>query len=126
MLNLKRNLAFLALCLWASSTFGAVIVFNGELTAADPTYNRPSSTTSLSGVGTAVAYDTYSFVASAGPYSVDGNYGAGILDGYLFLYNPSFAPGSALTNLIAADDDNDPDGAGPLGSLNGSLIPSSG
>lgn len=126
-----RSVAVCAACLWAHTALGAVVVFNGDLTAGDPTFNRPTSVSVLSSVGTAVAYDTYAFVADAvGPYSVNGDYAAGGLgsnlglDGYLLLYSPSFNPASPLTNLVAADDDNDADGGGPLTAFDGSLIPS--
>ncbi len=101
-------------------------VITGALTTTDPRFNRPTTATVLSGVGTSVAYDVYTITADAsGPFSIDGNYVGGPLDGYLFLYS-SFNPASPLTGLLAADDDNDPDGAGPAGALSGSLIPSAG
>lgn len=79
----------------------------GATTLASPTYNRPLTTTSLSGVGTAVHYQTSAFtVATSGSYSflmsaitpVD-------WDTYLSLYSNSFVPGSPLANLLAVNDD---------------------
>ncbi|MBC7941962.1 MAG: PEP-CTERM sorting domain-containing protein [Chitinophagaceae bacterium] len=129
-----RGLALLAGCVAATSSFGQTLIFTGELTSADPVFNRPTSTTALSITGTAVAYDVYTFVASAaGPYSITGNYTAGGvgsptgLDGFLFLYAGTFNPATALVNLAAADDDwVDPDGAGPISAFDGSAIPSTG
>lgn len=114
---MRSNLLVLVTALAAaSSAHAAVVVFSGALTATDPTFNRPSGVGSLSGVGTAVAYDTYTFTAAAaGPYSVNSSYVAGGLDGYLFVYSPTFNPAAGLTNLKAADDD----GTG----LTDSLIP---
>jgi len=93
------------------------VVFTGSLTQGDPTFNRPSSSVDLSGIGTAAAFDTFTFIAAdSGPYSVAGAYTGG-LDGYLFLYSPSFNPLAPLTNLQAADDD--------FTAVTDSLIPSS-
>jgi hypothetical protein len=128
-----RALALVAGSLAAASSFAQTLSFTGALTSSDPVFNRPSSTTALSSIGTAVAYDTYTFVAAAGPYSIIGDYTAGGLgsptglDGYLFLYAGAFNPASPLLNLAAADDDwPDPDGAGPISQFDGSLIPSTG
>lgn len=121
----------LALTASASSASAAVVTFSGALTTTDPTFNRPSGVAALS-TSTTAAYDTYTFVAdAAGPYSVSGDYTAGGvgsagLDGFLFLYAPTFVPATPLVGLLAADDDNDPDGAGAGTTLDGSLIPSTG
>ena len=143
MANTKTKTFFAACVTLAATTAAAtaragVVSYTGALTGTDPTFNRPVSTTTLSGVGTAVAYDTDTFVAdTAGPYSIAGDYTAGGvgtaagLDGYLFLYAPAFVPAfvpaTPLLNLVAAEDDFDPDGtAGPAVGGDGSLIPSSG
>lgn len=109
-----------------------IAVFSGTLTTTDPVFNRPSSATALSGVGTAVAYDTYTFVADVAPYSISVDATAGGLgsatglDSYAFVYS-TFNPATPLAGLLAGDDDwPDPDGAGPISSFDGSLIPSSG
>ncbi len=43
-------------------------------------------------------------------------------DGYLYAFVPSFDAGMPIMNCIAFDDDNDPDGAGPLGNVDGSEL----
>ena len=79
------------------------IAVSGDTTGS-PTYNRPVSTTSLSGVGTAVAYDTYTFnVSAAGSYAFAA---VSDFDNFLALYQGTFDPTSALTNLVAVDDDS--------------------
>lgn len=132
-LRLSRALGAVLLVSVAGEAMGTSVVFTGTLDTSDPLFNRPTSATALSAVGTAVAYDVFTFTAEAtGPYSVVGDYTAGGigsatgLDGYLLIYT-SFNPASALANLVAGDDDwPDPDGAGPLSIFDGSLIPSSG
>ena len=81
-------------------------IVTGALTASDPRFNRPTTLSSLSGVGTSVAYDVYKFKVS-----VSGTYGAEMLspdpstlDTYLLIYS-SFNPASPLTGLLNGDDD---------------------
>ncbi len=109
-----------------------VLTVSGALTSTDPVYNRLSSATSLSGVGTAVAYDTYTFTADTGPYSVQvdataGGVGSATgLDSYVFVYT-TLTPATPIAGLVGGDDDwPDPDGAGPISAFDGSLLPSSG
>jgi hypothetical protein len=72
-----------------------------------PTFNRPSSLTTLSGVGTSVYYNSHPFVAPAtGTFLVNlSTPGVSDPDGYLLLYSGSFNPASPLTNLIGVSDD---------------------
>lgn len=79
---------------------------NGALTAGDATFNRPLTLTTLSGVGTAVHYDSFAFVgADPGPYSFLMSTQSGGFDPFLALYAGSFNPLSPLTNLVALNDD---------------------
>jgi hypothetical protein len=75
---------------------------------AGPTFNRPTSLTALSGVGTAVFYKTHPFVAPAsGPFMINmSTPGVTDPDSFVLLYNGSFNPASPLTNLIGVDDDS--------------------
>jgi uncharacterized repeat protein (TIGR01451 family) len=74
---------------------------------ASPTFNRPSSCSNLSGIGTANGYHVQGFtVDMAGSYSME------VLsttmpggDSILILYQGPFNPASPLTNCIAYNDD---------------------
>lgn len=80
------------------------LLYTGDLATTDTIFNRPVSLSALSGVGTAVYEDATAFTVSAtGSYTIEQRSTA--IDSYLMLYSPSFSPGSALTNLIALDDD---------------------
>jgi hypothetical protein len=85
----------------------------GDTTGA-PTFNRAlEDFSSLSAVGTDVAYEVYGFsVTVAGDYSVRslvrGAFsGAAEWDQFLFLYQDSFDPTNALANGVIANDDLD-------------------
>jgi hypothetical protein len=71
--------------------------------------NRPVSFTSLSGVGTAVAFDAQAFFVNvSGQYVFEADYrnsAGGSFDGYALVYSGAFDSSSALANLIAGDDD---------------------
>ena len=101
------NAAMLAIGL-----FGATLAQAGTLTFTDttvggPTWNRPLSTTMLSGVGTNVAYDVNRIrVDQTGNYTF---FSQSLVpagwDNYLVLYVNGFAASSPLANLIALNDD---------------------
>lgn len=113
--TLKLTLASLALT--ASTALAAPVNFAGALTWSDPTFNRPTTEGALSDVGTYVAYDVYDFfVSSDGTYRIATTWFLG--DSFLALYQGTFNPASALTNLVAVDDDS---GVGFLSQLNVSL-----
>lgn len=100
--------------------FAAPVNISGELSASDPTYNRPLTLTSLSGVGTNVSYDLYSFHVSAnGTYSIEATAFSGANgDTYFALYRNAFNPATPLSNLVAIDDDA---GAGLLSLISTTL-----
>jgi PEP-CTERM motif len=101
------NAAMLAIGL-----FGATLAQAGTLTFTDttvggPTWNRPLTTTMLSGVGTNVAYDVNRVrVDQTGNYTIlsQSLVPAG-WDNYVVLYANAFAASSPLANLIALNDD---------------------
>lgn len=77
----------------------------GDTTGA-PTYNRAlAGFSGLSGVGTAVRYQTLAFsVTASGSYDFLSSTTGG-WDNFTFLYGPSFNPASALVNGLAGNDD---------------------
>ena len=77
--------------------------FNGDTTGG-PTYNRPFTLLSLSGVGTAVHYAAFTFsVDMSGAYTFNAT--TAEFDPFIALYSPSFDPTAGLTNLLALNDD---------------------
>lgn len=107
----------------------APMLVTGVLSETDPLYNRPLSgnpPTMLSGVGTAVYYDVFSFhVTTNGNYvmkTVDAAFAdpVGFIsnDTFITLYQTGFDPASPLANALIADDDS---GAGQLSSITRSL-----
>ncbi|MBS0659350.1 MAG: hypothetical protein JSR82_14005 [Verrucomicrobia bacterium] len=105
-LTLLAVLACLAGPLPAQSG-SSILSYSGSLTAADPTFNRAASVSSLSDLGSAVAYESLTFQTGfAGEYQILADYrGAGGLpDGFLFLYS-AFDAAQPLTGLLAGDDD---------------------
>lgn len=112
--------AIAAIAFASQAAFAAPVTFSGALTASDPVFNRPLTTTTLSGVGTATAYDVYGFhVSAAGTYSVESTAFSGTnADTFLAVYRNVFNPASPLTNLLAVDDDN---GVGNLSLVTGAL-----
>ena len=101
------NAAMLAIGL-----FGATLAQAGTLTFTDttvggPTWNRPLTTTMLSGVGTNVAYDVNRIrVDQTGNYTfLSQSLVPAGWDNYLVLYANAFAASSPLANLIALNDD---------------------
>ena len=87
----------------------AAQVFTGDTTGS-PTFNRPaangeSAPTTLSGVGTAVPYDTLTFTVNVtGTYSLSLETSA--FDAFLGIYGGPFNSGAPLTNALIYDDDD--------------------
>ncbi len=89
----------------------------GTLTLSDPTFNRPSNCTTISGVGTAVHYDVIPFTVSTagtvtlsfetadgGSISPQGTGTAGP-DTFMILYTGAFNAAAPLTNCTTINDD---------------------
>ncbi|MGB0132348.1 hypothetical protein, partial [Dokdonella sp.] len=87
----------------------------GSFDAQDSTFNRPVSCAGLSGVGTAVSYDTITLTnsgASAATLNIrlaqQGNPSAAcgtVIDPVLVEYAGSFNPAAPLTNCLLFNDD---------------------
>ncbi len=94
-----------------------ILTYGGALTAADPVFNRPSSASSVSDIGSAVVFNTATFTTNSfsGVYSILGDYRGpgGLSDGFLFLYT-SFNPAAPLAGLVAGDDDFSISGSSPF------------
>lgn len=103
-MKIIRNLAA-AVVLTASvsgAAHAAPVILSGTTTGA-PSYNRASSTTSLSSVGTNAGYQSFAFtVNTAGTYTFDA---LSSFDNVLSLYTGAFNPASPLTNISAYNDD---------------------
>ncbi|HAY13627.1 MAG TPA: hypothetical protein DCY02_04055 [Armatimonadetes bacterium] len=86
-----------------ASANAANLLWNGD-TTGQPTFNRPSSMTGLSGVGTAVPFQVQPFyVTASGTYTME------VLstgwDTYALAYGAGWNPAAALTDLKNGDDD---------------------
>lgn len=87
--------------------------FTGSFDAGDMTHNRPVSCAALSGVGTAVSYDTVTItnnspgIANFVVFSslIGGGACGDNNDTFFTLYNTTFNPAAALTNCLAVNDD---------------------
>lgn len=96
-----------------SYTGGVPATYTGALDLDDSTFNRPVSCGSLSGVGTAVAWDTITITnASSGVANfivftsmVGGGACAGAPDTFMAVYDTTFNPASPLANCLAVNDD---------------------
>lgn len=110
------SLALAAAALMLAGNVQAVtFTTTGATTLTDPTYNRPFTLTSLSGVGTAVHYNALSFaVTASGSYDFLSLATAG-WDNFVALYRPSFSPAAGLGNLVALNDDFPGAGIGTAG-----------
>lgn len=98
-----KKYVVMAIIAVAGSAFGQSAFWNGD-TTGQPTWNRPSSLSALSGVGTAVPYQVQMFwvtVSSTYTFEVDGR---GHPDTFAFAYS-SFNPGTPLVGLLDGDDD---------------------
>jgi len=104
------KLAAAALAFVSHAAFAAPVTFSGALTASDPTFHRPLTLTSLSGVGTNASYDVYDFyVTAAGTYSMEAtSFSATGADTFFALYGGAFNPAAPLSNLLEVDDDDGP------------------
>lgn len=102
---MKFSAVALAAALAAAGAHADTYTYNGDTTGS-PTYQRAlAGFGGLSGVGTAVRYDTLEFsVTQSGAYDFL-SLAAGNWDNFLFLYSPSFDPGSPLVNGVAGNDD---------------------
>ncbi len=88
----------------ASAKAQTFITYSGD-TTGQPVYNRPSSLTTLSGIGTAVHYETHSYMPTATTNVRIRCVAAAAWDNYIFVYNGAFNPASPLTNLVDLNDD---------------------
>lgn len=98
-----HNLA-IAACLLVATAFAQAetYTYSGDTTGGH-TFHRPLSFSSLSAVGTNVAYHEFDFsVATSGVYTFSS--ATASYDGYSFLYS-TFNPASPLSNLLALNDD---------------------
>ena len=106
-----KLLAALVVCTALSSAASAAAVVVNGTTAGGPTWNRPlagSPPAALSGVGTAVRYQTTQLsVSTSGAYVFQSTATNPVnWDNFSFLYATSFNPAAQLTNVIVGNDDN--------------------
>jgi hypothetical protein len=104
--KIVKAACFAAGLLYAAIGHAGVLSFT-DTTVGGPTWNRPLSTTTLSAVGTNVAYDVTQFrVDQSGSYSF---FSQGLLplvwDNYLVLYANAFSAASPTANIITLNDD---------------------
>ncbi len=110
MRRLAARIATTALAVTLFTQVASAQMFSGT-TAGGATWNRPVGgnppIAPLSGVGTNVAYDLFSFqVTQSGTYDFLSTATAPTnWDNYLFLYQSSFNPSSQFTNIIIGNDD---------------------
>lgn len=99
--------AVLAVSLLAASMAQAGVLSFTDTTVGGPTWNRPLTTTTLSGVGTNVAYDvTHLQVDKSGSYSFfSQSLVPAAWDNYLVLYANAFSATSPLANILVLNDD---------------------
>jgi hypothetical protein len=118
-MNSRVNFKLLATAVAALTLVGgaqaATYNYAGDTTGA-PTYNRLlAGLGGLSGVGTAVAYQTFSFqVDTAGSYDFL-SVTTPTWDNFLFLYQGSFNPATPLAGAIKGNDDFPGIGIGTAG-----------
>ncbi len=98
-----------AAMMFAASPQAATFTYTGTTTLSDPTFQRPlAGLSGLSGVGTAVHYNAFTFTAGASGNADFLSLATGAWDNFLILYSPSFAPAAGLSNAVAANDDGPP------------------
>ena len=107
---------------FAAGLFAATMAQAGVLSFTDttvggPTWNRPLTLTTLSGVGTNVAYDvTHIQVNQTGSYSfVSAGLNPVAWDNFLVLYANAFSQTAPLANIVALNDDLPGAGIGSAG-----------
>lgn len=101
---MKKQLFVLALATVGAQAFGQAAFWSGD-TTGDPVWNRPTSFTSLSGVGTATPYEVQPFYVKQDDQYVFEVNGVSHPDTYIFVYGPTFNPATPLVGLLAGDDD---------------------
>jgi PEP-CTERM motif len=96
--------AAVAVLVAAAPARAAIYTFTGDTTSGS-TFNRLLEDLSdLSAVGTAVRYKVFAFSVSApGDYTFITTTAS--YDPFTFLYSPTFAPATPLSNALAANDD---------------------
>jgi hypothetical protein len=108
MAGMWKRVGGVALVAMLASTAASAQIFPGALTTSSPTWNRPLSgnpPSGLSGVGTSVYYNTFSFtVTSSGSYTFLST-ATGGWDNFLCLYQTAFNPLAALVNVLQCADD---------------------
>ena len=98
-----QSIAVLLVFSFSAAALAGTTTYSGD-TTGDPTWNRTVALSgSLSGIGTAVSYETQMFCVSlSGNYTITSDYdGNAAYDGYLHLYEISFDPLDPCTNLLA-------------------------
>jgi hypothetical protein len=125
MKTVLRSILVTALLALSYAVTAAPVIVSGSLATSDPTYHRAVNLGSLSAVGTSVYYDLHVFhVDVSSSYTLQttaASFTSSITDDtFISLYANFFDPASALTNLVAVDDDS---GAGALSSLTSLLTP---
>lgn len=99
--------AVLSFGLLAATFAQAGVLSFTDTTVGGPTWNRPLTLTTLSGVGTNVAYDvTHIRVDQTGSYSFLGtSIAPAAWDSYSFLYANAFSSIAQFNNLLVLNDD---------------------
>lgn len=103
----------LALGLMGAGVASAQTTVSGELTAADPRWDRQATFPPCTPGEAGYAYDIYPISHAGGTLTIEmrGSSSASgtLLDPYVFLYSGSFDPASPCTNLVGFDDDGGTD-----------------
>jgi len=109
LLRAATPLVLAAAAVSAAPAQAAVVYSVVGTTEGGATFNRPlagNPPTGLSGAGTAVAYNTFSFSpARGGTFDFLLTSTTANFDPFLALYAGAFNPASPLTNLVIANDD---------------------
>ena len=104
-LKLSATASALALCVGLAAVPAQAAEFIGDTTGG-PTFNRPSSLTTLTGAAINPAYEVTAFtVDAAGSFNFALNSNTAGYNPYFLLYQNSFDPSDQLTNLLALNDD---------------------